>query len=181
MGGSLVAEIGGKRVPGPEQPQGAPWGRREAEAFLYREARLLDERRFEDWLAMFTPDGRYWIPGGDSDDPGAEPAIVDDDRPTLEDRIRRLRSPVSFAQLPPSRTVRLVGNVELETALPAEARVRAVGIVHEYRAGQARAFATRCGYVLRRSGEGDQPWRIAEKRVRLLNYDQPLYNLTFLL
>ena len=35
-------------------------GERELQAFIYHEARLLDERRFDEWLALFTPDGRYW-------------------------------------------------------------------------------------------------------------------------
>jgi ethylbenzene dioxygenase beta subunit len=34
---------------------------REVEQFLYREARLLDERRFHEWLALFTDDVRYWM------------------------------------------------------------------------------------------------------------------------
>lgn len=43
--------------------------RQEAEAFLFREARLLDERRLDDWLALFTDDSRYWIPSGAGADP----------------------------------------------------------------------------------------------------------------
>ena len=159
-----------------------PPSRAEAEAFLYREARLLDERRFEEWLGLFAADGRYFIPGGESDEPVVEPAIVDDDRPTLEDRVHRLRSPVTFAQVPPSRTLHLVGNVEVGPAVaPGEWRLHASCIVHEARAGETRSFAGRFSYVLRRTEGGAEPWRIAEKRVRLLNYDHPLYNLTFLL
>jgi len=164
-------------------PSSAEWlMRSEAEAFLYREARLLDERRFEEWLALFTPDGRYLVPSGDAEDPGLEPAIVDDDHDTLEDRIHRLRSPATWAQSPPSRTVHVVGNVEIEPGpASAECRVRAACVVYESRGGQTRSFAARCLYVLRRAEGGDAPWRIALKRVLLVNRDHPLFNLTFLL
>lgn len=144
-----------------------------AEAFLYREARLLDERRFEDWLALFTADGHYIVPGGDVQDPDGGVPLIDDDRPTLEDRIERLRSPAAHAQSPPSRTVHVVGNVEVEGP-----HIHSTLLIHEARAGQTRAFAARCRHLLR--WEGDQ-WRIAEKRVHLVNSDHPLYNLTFLL
>ncbi len=147
--------------------------RTDAEAFLYHEARLLDERRFEDWLALFATDCRYVVPGGGVEAPDSGVPILDDDRPTLEDRIARLRSPATHAQSPPSRTVHLVTNVEVDGT-----HIHSALLVHEARAGQVRAFAARCLHVLRQ--EGDR-WRIAEKRVRLVNSDHPLYNLTFLL
>ena len=50
--------------------------RQQAEEFLYREARSLDERRFEDWLELFTADGLYWLPMDDGVDPTLEPSIL---------------------------------------------------------------------------------------------------------
>jgi 3-phenylpropionate/cinnamic acid dioxygenase small subunit len=157
--------------------------RAEAEELLYREARLLDERRLEEWLGLFTADARYWIPGGEAAEPGTEVAIVDDDRPTLEDRVTRLRSPATHAQSPPSRTLHLVGNVEVEPvrAEPAAVRVHSVQVIYESRAGQVRSFAARCEHLLVRDGAAGGAWRIAEKRVYLVDRDLPQYNLTFLL
>ncbi len=152
-----------------------------AAEFLYREARLLDERRFEEWLALFAPEGRYWIPAGVADAPGTEPAIVDDDHATLEDRVRRLRSPVSFAQSPPSRTVHLLANIEVGAGADGCPEVRAAGVVHEERLGQLRALPGRWTYLLRRADAGDEPWLIVRKTVRLLQCDRALYNLTCLL
>jgi 3-phenylpropionate/cinnamic acid dioxygenase small subunit len=149
-----------------------------ASRFVYREARLLDERRFEEWLGLFAADGRYWIPAGPAGTPGVEPAIVDDDHPTLEDRVRRLRSPVSFAQSPPSRTVHILANLEVERDRDGLWRVHAAGVVHEARLDLLRALPGRWQYVLRHEETGDEPWRIVLKSVRLVHYDQPLYNLT---
>lgn len=149
-----------------------------ASRFVFREARLLDERRFEEWLALFAPDGRYWIPAGPAETPGSEPAIVDDDHPTLEDRVRRLRSPVSFAQSPPSRTVHLLGNIEVEAAPEGLWSVQAAGVVHEARLDLLRALPGRWRYLLRAGEAGGEPWRIVLKSVRLVHYDQALYNLT---
>src|SRR5262249_50847346 len=50
--------------------------RQQAEDFLYHEARLLDERRFEEWLELFTADGLYWLPMDDGTDPTLEPSIL---------------------------------------------------------------------------------------------------------
>lgn len=169
-------------------------GRAEAEEFLYREARLLDERRFEEWLGLWTGGGRYLVPGGPGDDPGEEAAIVDDDRATLADRIARLRSPAAYAQSPPSRTVRVVSNVEV--AAPGagpSADVHSSLVIFESRLGQTRVVAARCLHRLvaeavpagaagpASPAAGGGLWRIGLKRVRLVDWDRPQGNLTFLL
>src|SRR2546421_7432414 len=85
------------------------------ERFLQHEARLLDEGKFDDWLALFTPDGCYWVPS----EPGQENpfdtvSLIYDDRRLLETRVRRLASPRIYSQEPRSRTSRMVGNVTVE-------------------------------------------------------------------
>ena len=81
---------------------------------LEREARLLDQLRFDEWLALFAPECIYWVPatvtGGD---PRREVAISFDDRRRLEDRIYRLRTGYAWSQAPKSRTVRMISNVEV--------------------------------------------------------------------
>ena len=63
---------------------------REIEQFLYREARLLDERRFHAWLELFTDDLRYWMPGRSNRYPKVSKAIVilDPDRYSEEELSR---------------------------------------------------------------------------------------------
>jgi len=67
---------------------------RECEDFLLHEARLLDEGRFDDWLSLFTPDARYWVPSEpDHASPLDTVSLIYDDRQLLETRVRRLASP----------------------------------------------------------------------------------------
>ncbi len=166
----------------------APLSRAEAEQLLYREARLLDERRYEDWQAMFTEDGRYWLPivmDEDEPDPATSISIIYDDAARIDERVyRTLHTPV-LDQNPPSRTARMVSNVEVEPELDGgEAVVRCVQLIGELRPGgrgqvglnDQRFFMARCEYRLR---EVEGEWLIARKKVVLLNADQPIYNLTF--
>lgn len=144
---------------------------------LYREARLLDEGRFEEWLSLFTDDAVYWVPGSDPDDPMAA-SIIYDDRPTMEDRVRRLRSPLAFSQSPPSKTLHQVTNVEVLEEGEDRAEVTSAYVIHETRLGVSRVFAGRAYFSLRKEMGA---WKIARKKVVLLQREDPLYNLTFLL
>ena len=101
----------------------------EAEQFLYAEAAILDERRFDDWLALLTDDVRYWMPirrtttarevSREFTEPG-DMAFFDDDRQVLEMRVRRLQVGRAWAEDPPSRTRRLISNVRVVEADDAE-------------------------------------------------------------
>lgn len=143
--------------------------RAEAEDFLFHEASLLDERRFEEWESLFTPEGYYWVPmRADQTDPLAEVSIFYDDRQLLRTRIERLRHPRIHIQDPPSRTCHIVSNVRIE---PVESALNAVTVhsslqMCEYRLGEQRLFAGHCKHALRQI---DGKWRIAWKRVDLIN------------
>ena len=102
--------------------------------WYYREARLLDDRRFDRWLELLAPDVSYRVPSrylrnpGDVGDfatwsverelsDGAHNLdLIDDDRAALCKRIARLTSGMAWAESPPSFTRRLVSNLEIETA-----------------------------------------------------------------
>ena len=78
--------------------------RHQVEAFLYLEARRMDENAYDDWLALWADEALYWVPANRDDiDPTREVSIVYADRPRLEDRIARLKSGAAYAQDPPSR------------------------------------------------------------------------------
>jgi 3-phenylpropionate/cinnamic acid dioxygenase small subunit len=112
---------------------------REVEQFLYREARLLDERRFHEWLELFTEDVHYRIAGRRNRYPKSskaiamldpdryveedstedvELAILDENKQTLSARVARLDTGMAWAEDPPSRTRHLLANIEVE---PSEA------------------------------------------------------------
>src|SRR5713226_8673687 len=96
---------------------------REVEQFLYREARLLDDRRFHEWLELLTDDVHYWVPiretmqqQPDGFHPEDELAVsyMDDNKEFLTMRIARLDTGLAHAETPPSRTRHLITNVEIE-------------------------------------------------------------------
>ena len=152
--------------------------RSEAEDLLYREARLLDDLRHQEWLAMLDENATYWIPcNGDGTDPNREISLVFDDKHRLTDRIGRLQSGLAHAQNPPSKTKRLVSNVQIENATENTATILSGFILYELRRGKERVFAGRYEHRLHLV---DGTWKIASKKVVLMNNDEVIDNLTFI-
>ena len=108
---------------------------REVEQFLYREARMLDNRQFHEWLELLTDDLRYWLPIRSNRYPVNSKAIsildgsryeesevssendlalMDEDKDSLTRRIDRLDSGMAWAEDPPSRTRHIITNIEVE-------------------------------------------------------------------
>lgn len=148
--------------------------RHRVEAFLFHEAELLDERRFDDWLALFAPDIRYVMPlrtnrgrremhleySGDH-----ESAYFDEDLGSLEMRIRKFSSGSNWAEDPPSRTRHLIGNLRLRQGEDGRIEARSAFIVYRNRLErQTEIFAGERQDVLRPEGES---FRIARRRILL--------------
>ena len=160
--------------------------RQEAEEFLFEEARLIDERLFEQWLDLFTVDGTYWIPIIEDSNPGKQTSILYDDSDLRQIRVHHLLHERNFAQSPPSRTVHQISNVQVwPDAEEGMATVRCNLVVYELRLGDhlqlglgdQRALAGKCEYrLLHQNG-----WRIREKKVMLINRHMPLVNLSFII
>ena len=143
------------------------WDHRDCEAFLIYEARLLDEARFDDWLALFTPDAQYWVPSEpEQKSPADTVSLFYDDRRLLETRVRRLASPRIYSQEPRSRTTRIVTNVTIEEAGAGFALVRSKFMMIEFRRDEQRLFGGT--YLHRLARHGQRP-RIRLKRVDLVN------------
>lgn len=152
----------------------------QCERVILKEARLLDELRFEEFLSLYTKTCLYWVPitpgGGD---PRKEVSLAFDDRRRLEDRIYRLRTGYAYSQLPMSRTRRMITNMEFSYDKSRnEVRVRSNFIIFEYRVGQLRSFAGWYGHKLRHE---EAEWKIDVKMVNLIDSDQAHENLTFML
>src|SRR5215475_8073197 len=142
------------------------------ERFLLHEARLLDDGKFDDWLALFTPDAWYWVPSEpDQDSPHEVVSLIYDDRRLLETRVRRLTSPRIYSQEPRSRTSRIISNVSIEDGDNNACTVRSKFLMVEYRREAQRLFA---GTAFHRLVQVDGLILIASKRVNLLNCDAPL-------
>jgi benzoate/toluate 1,2-dioxygenase beta subunit len=145
------------------------------EKFLLHEARLLDEARFDEWLALFAPDAWYWVPSQpDQKSPKDTISLIYDDRRLLETRVRRLTSPRIYSQEPRSRTSRIVANVTVEEADAHACTVRSKFQLLEYRRNTQTPYAGTCFHRLVRSGDAV---RIAWKRVDLVNCDAALEGL----
>ena len=96
--------------------------------FLYREAELLDERRYEDWLALLADDIRYWMPmrrnvkfgeaEGEFTRETTDIAWFDEGKDTLTRRVRQIETGIHWAEEPQSRIAHLVSNVQLLEATP---------------------------------------------------------------
>ncbi len=151
--------------------------RERIESFLYYEARLIDEHRYTEWLSLWTEDALYWIPcNSDDADPARQAMIIYDSRDRLEERVLRLTSTAAWAQQPRSRTRRLLSNVEFR-AIEGGYAVEANFLLAEIRRSKQDLFAGRAIYTLRADDDG---FRIALKKVLLLNNDDPIDNLTFI-
>ena len=145
--------------------------RKPFEDFVVHEARLLDARRFRDWMALFANDGTYWVPAVPNQaSPFDQASLFYDDRDLMKTRIDRLDHPRIHVQTPPSRTAHIVGNVVVEAADAAKGEylVGSTFIMAEYRDDAQRLFAGRQHHRLRRHGD---TFRIVQKRVDLINCD----------
>ena len=98
--------------------------------FLYREARLLDDRLWDEWLALYAEDVEYWMPAWDDDDcitedPHSQISLIYySNRHGLEDRVFRIKTERSGASMPEARTGHAVLNVEVLADRGTEVDVR---------------------------------------------------------
>lgn len=147
---------------------------------LEREARLLDQLRYEDWLKLYAAECVYWVPATpNAGDPRREVAVMFDDRRRLEDRVYRLRTGFAWSQAPASRTVRLVSNVEVFATSDADVRmVRSNFLISEFWGDETRLLS---GWTGHRFVHRNDRWEIQAKQVNLLECDQSIRNPSIVL
>lgn len=143
--------------------------KREVEELLSREAHLLDEQRFDEWLDLFTDDVEYLIPlrehvQGDVDPPGHP--IVKDDKLMLTMRVKKHATGFSHVEIPKSMTAHLITNILVEDGrTPDELVVRSTFLVRQARKLRDEAWWTGRRRDLFRRVDGG--WRIAQREVLL--------------
>ena len=127
---------------------------RDIEAFLYREAELLDAWRLDDWLELFLPEATYEVPATDAPDgrPGTDLFIIADDMQVLSGRVTRLNSVHAYAESPHSRTRHFVSNVQAEAAADGLIAVKANFLVTRTRKGLTDTFIGRYEHALKPDG-----------------------------
>jgi 3-phenylpropionate/cinnamic acid dioxygenase small subunit len=147
---------------------------------LEREARLLDQLRYDDWLAMYASECIYWVPATPTaGDPRREISVMFDDRRRLEDRIYRLRTGFAWSQAPASRTVRLITNVEVFATVRDDTRMlRSNFLISEFWSDETRLLTGFTGHQVVREGDG---WKIRAKQVNLIECDQCIRNPSIIL
>lgn len=148
------------------------------EQFLFREARLADEHEYVEWESLWTDDGVYWVPAnGDDIDPDVQMSIIYDNRSRIGLRIRQLLTGKRHTQEPQSRLRRIVGNIELLGRSGDDITVGANSIIFETNQRGDTIWGARNEYVLRRNGDS---FRMARKKVALVNNERAIYTLSFL-
>jgi 3-phenylpropionate/cinnamic acid dioxygenase small subunit len=143
--------------------------------FVYKEAALLDGGRFDDWLALFAEDGRYWVPldGAAQADARQYNSLAYEDRLLLQLRIERLKNPRAHSQHPRSscqhvlQAPRVIGRAAAEGIY----RLNTPFVYIETRGEQQTTLAGNCTHTL---ALGPAGLRIREKRVDLVGSDRPL-------
>jgi 3-phenylpropionate/cinnamic acid dioxygenase small subunit len=166
--------------------------KQEIEDFLYREADLLDERHYDEWLALLAEDVRYWMPMRRNvkvDDlereftrEGRDISWFDEGKETLTRRVRQIQTGIHWAEEPVSRISHLISNIQLvevntSAADPAEVSVRCRFLVYRNRVEtETDILVGKREDLLRRAGEG---WQIARRKILLDQNVLLSKNLTF--
>jgi 3-phenylpropionate/cinnamic acid dioxygenase small subunit len=153
----------------------ASFGERELTDFVVREARLLDERRYEEWNALFTDDAIYWVPLVPNQPEGLDhTSHLYEDKLLRELRIERLKSPRAFSQQPPTRSLHLLQAPTVEPDDPSRPGERLVRTTFQYTESQGDELNTFVGVCWHRLVVEGAELRIRQKRVDLINSDAAL-------
>ena len=152
----------------------------EIEQFLYHEAELLDERRYEEWLALFAEDAQYFMPmrrNVPHDEPEREFTRVgldvnwfDEGKDTLTRRVKQILTGIHWAEEPPSRICHLISNVQVvpatsAAAAPAEVTVKSRFLIYRNRVETETDFLVGKREDLLRRVDGG--WQIARRKIVL--------------
>jgi 3-phenylpropionate/cinnamic acid dioxygenase small subunit len=154
--------------------------RAEAEEFIYAEARLADDHRYDDWEALWADDGVYWVPAGpgSAESPDQYISVIYDNRSRIALRVAQLKTGKRHAQDPVSNVAHVVGNVEIMRGDSHSVETRASFIAVESRIRGLTTWAGTVRHTLTRAGTG---LLMSRKVVLLVNRDQPLPTLSFLI
>lgn len=141
--------------------------------FVAHEAALLDERRLDEWLALFAEDGHYWVPllGAAQADPFSHNSLAYEDRLLLQLRVERLKNPRAHSQHPASHSQHVLQPSRIAHEDADEVRLHTPFLYVEARGEDQILLSGTARHYLVRMPAG---WRIREKRIDLLNATRAL-------
>jgi 3-phenylpropionate/cinnamic acid dioxygenase small subunit len=148
---------------------------------VYLEARLIDEKRFEEWYELYTEDALYWMPLTRDQPPGPEhTSLFYEDKLLLKVRLERLRHPNAFSQQQPSFCQHVLQQPALEsgTAESAACVLRTPFVYVEAKLDKQLLLA---GVVHHHLVRHNHNWRIRMKKIELLNREAALPSIELLL
>jgi p-cumate 2,3-dioxygenase beta subunit len=124
-----------------QNDRSAPAMREMVEDFLYQEAALLDQWQLDEWLTLFTADGRYLVPSTDlpDGDPRTDLVFIDDDMVRLRARVERLKSRHGHREYPSSRTRRFITNIIIKRTEDAIV-VTSSFLIYRFRMGESSPY-----------------------------------------
>ncbi len=155
--------------------------REELVEFVYREARLIDDKRFDDWYELFAPDARYWMPLTRGQPDGESySSLFYEDRLLLKVRIERLKNPKSYSQNQPSHCQHVLQRPEVLTldSAAADFTLRTPFMYAESRLDDQFVLA---GVAHHRLTCIKDALRIKLKRIELLNREAALPSIELFL
>ncbi|MCW2756868.1 MAG: cbdB 2 [Nocardioidaceae bacterium] len=146
-------------------------------AFLFREARLADESRYDEWESLWDDDAIYWVPRKDDADPERDVSFLYDNRARIRSRVAQLRSGRRHSQTPPSKMRRSLANIEIVDVDGDLVHAAANFALYEHR-HVTHVWAGRYQFTLRTAPDG---LRLVRKTVLLINNEDAIRTIAFLL
>ncbi|MEO8311509.1 MAG: aromatic-ring-hydroxylating dioxygenase subunit beta [Caldimonas sp.] len=147
---------------------------RELIDFVVREARLLDDKRYDDWLDLWTDDGIYWVPLTPEQTDGIHHnSHLHEDKLLRTLRVERLKSPRAYSQQPPSRALHVLQVPTIETR-DDEARRFVLRTPFHYTEAQGDEIQSFVGTAFHHLVGAGAALRLQLKRVDLLNGEAAL-------
>lgn len=145
--------------------------------FVVREARLIDQQRFDEWLALYADDAYYWMPlEWNQTDPRLTCSLMYEDKLLLSIRVERLKGARTFSQKPKSRCHHVLQTPQVDSRDPAANSYVTWTPMHyiETRMDEQTLFAAWATHHL---AVEDGRLKIKLKRVDLINCDAAFGNI----
>lgn len=155
---------------------------RALERFIFDEAQMADESRWEEWEALLADDMHYWVPiGEDDNDPNLDVSIINDNRSRLATRLRQLSTGTRHSQAPKSVMRRMLSNIIMDRLSDDTYKVQANFVVYEYQNQSTMRLNVWPGRVEYRLRRADSGFKMFLKKVRLVHSTGHVPTMSFII